>query len=69
MILSLYFDIIQYYFMCHKIAVSLAGSKASSPSSDAPQSQPEKKAKQEGAQAKPGHSGYGANKNFPYIDE
>ncbi|KAF3832961.1 hypothetical protein F7725_026626 [Dissostichus mawsoni] len=38
-------------------------------STDSPQSQPEKEVKQEVAKARPGHSGYGANKTFPYIDE
>ncbi|KAM7405780.1 hypothetical protein PAMP_000207 [Pampus punctatissimus] len=52
-----------------KAPMSLAGSKASGASNDAPQSQPEKEAKQEGTEARPGHPGYGANKKFPYIDE
>ncbi|XP_071375194.1 transient receptor potential cation channel subfamily M member 5 isoform X2 [Centroberyx affinis] len=49
-------------------SLSLTGNKASS-SKDAPQSQPDKEVKQEAAEARPGHPGYGANKRFPYIDE
>ncbi|XP_074478633.1 transient receptor potential cation channel subfamily M member 5 [Sebastes fasciatus] len=48
--------------------ISLTSGKASSPT-DAPQSQPEEEVKQEGRETRSGHSGYGANKKFPYIDE
>ncbi|KAA8595770.1 hypothetical protein FQN60_011061 [Etheostoma spectabile] len=48
--------------------MSLRGCQASS-TKDTPQNGPDKEVKQEEAEARPGHSGYGANKRFPYIDE
>ncbi|KAM4631430.1 transient receptor potential cation channel subfamily M member 5 [Polymixia lowei] len=47
---------------------SLAGVEESS-STDPPHSQPDKDVKVDGKEARPGHSGYGATKRFPYIDE
>ncbi|XP_037550434.1 transient receptor potential cation channel subfamily M member 5 [Nematolebias whitei] len=47
---------------------SLTESKAAG-AVDTSQSHPEKEAKQDQGEAKPAHSGYGANKKFPYIDE
>lgn len=52
----------------HNLSASLTGSKAGG-TVDTPQSPPEKEAKQEEREAKPGHPGYEANKKLPYIDK
>lgn len=54
--------------MLHELLASLTESKAAG-AVDTSQSHPEKEAKQEEGEAKPAHSGYGAKKKFPYIDE